>query len=122
MNQSFTIPDRFWSLNQLIAASKTHWSSYSNQEKHYRHTVWALAREAELQPVKGPCRIQVTFVEKDARRDIDGVMGGAIKPILDGLMDASVLPDDNRNWVTGISCLFPAPDKANPRIEVEILE
>lgn len=72
--------------------------------------------------MKGPSRVRLTFVEKDARRDIDGVMAAGCKPILDGLRDANVLPDDTRKWVEAIECHFPAPDKANPRIEVEIEE
>lgn len=120
--QTFTIEGRFWSLNQLIAASKTHWSQYSEQEKGYRHMVWAAARSANLHAISKPCIVRMWFYEKDLRRDIDGVMAAAAKPILDGLQDANVLPEDNREWVIGIEGRFPPPDKDNPRVVIEILE
>jgi Holliday junction resolvase RusA-like endonuclease len=69
-----------------------------------------------------PVTISLAFYEPNRKRDIDNVAGAALKYILDGLVAAGRIKNDTREWVKGIQLAFPEPDKANPRIEVTLIE
>ena len=115
---------RFPSLNEVIAITKGHWSQYSKMKKELTISVALEARVQRMKPVKGG-KVKVVFhwYEKDWRRDVDGICGWAQKPILDGLVEAGVLPTDGRkNCVAELDHVFPDPDKDNPRVVVEIVE
>lgn len=73
----------------------------------------------ELQvPRKFPVTVNILWVEKDKRRDVDNIQFGA-KFILDSLVNLNILPDDSRQFVCGINNTV-ITDKNNPRIEIEV--
>lgn len=65
-----------------------------------------------------PVTVEFLWVEKDRRRDLDNV-AFAKKFVLDGLVQAGVIADDNAKHVVGLSDSF-AYDKSNPRVVVTI--
>lgn len=61
--------------------------------------------------------IEITIYEQDKRRrDLDN----QATAILDGLVEAQVIPDDSTEWLTSVKTTFGGIDKANPRAEIII--
>lgn len=84
----------------------------SNQRSHFYQTAqrtrqWrnAACTAAELvagwRTFEGPVRIVCTFHKTRAGRWDAGNLYPTAKAIVDGLVDAGVIPDDNNDWVTG---------------------
>jgi hypothetical protein len=117
--QRFVIQGRLPGLNEMIAAMNTHrYRGAELKKKETRRCAWSVVGH-RIDKVTSPIRIVVTWVEPNARRDLDNVAAG-VKYILDGLMEAGKLPSDGRKYVRGIEHRFPDPDPLNPRIEVSL--
>ena len=67
-----------------------------------------------------PVDVTCTWITKDLRKDPDNVSAG-VKFILDGLVQAGILPDDRRKQINSIKHEFGV-DKQNPRVEIVIKE
>lgn len=81
--------------------------------------------ELKLQETDFPCALIITWYVKNKRKDADNV-AFAKKFILDGLVEAGVLPNDNRKYVQGFTDIVKE-DKERQRIEItfvpiEVLE
>ena len=111
------IPGRLPGLNEIIDAAKSHYAKYSTEKKEYTEEVAWLAKQARL-PKYEKAYLVITWFEPNGRRDPDNVMAGQ-KFILDGLVQAGVLPGDSQKYILGIYHRFMV-DRKNPRIEVEI--
>jgi|TARA_R110000787_G_scaffold154708_3_gene268439 Holliday junction resolvase RusA-like endonuclease len=118
--QRFTVIGRFPALNDIVAAAKQHWSAYSKEKAERTTYVAIMARAAKLTPITGRCMVRCLWYEKDKRRDPDNVRVG-IKFILDGLVQAGILPTDGWKCITGLEDRFYV-DKERPRVEIEIVE
>lgn len=70
--------------------------------------------------VDTPIRLIYRFYEPNNKRDCDNVASYGIKVIQDALVEAGVIPDDSRKYITGYEVEFYT-DKENPRIEVVIM-
>ncbi len=110
------IPGRLPGLNDLI---------FSNVGKRIKvqgaavGRVVLLAQLARL-PRFERARFVFVWVEPDRRRDPDGIAGGGRKVVLDGLVQAGVLPGDGWDHVSGWSDHFEL-NKAAPGARVRIL-
>ena len=115
----FTIPGRFPSLNDYIAAERANRKfGASMKRKETKRT----AQAAEgLQHLTNPVIVSFRWIEPNMRRDADNV-AFAKKFILDGMVMANVIAGDSRKYVIGIQDEFPEPDPDNPRVEVTIME
>lgn len=51
---------------------------------------------------KKGCILRVGFFEPDKRRDVDNIISGGLKFILDGLVKEKILPDDSQRYVAQI--------------------
>lgn len=81
--------------------------------------------ELKLQETDFPCALIITWYVKNKRKDADNI-AFAKKFILDGLVEAGVLPNDNRKYVQGFIDIVKE-DKEHQRIEItfvpiEVLE
>lgn len=114
----FEIPGRLPGLNEIIAAAKSHYAKYSTEKKEHTEEVAWLAKLARL-PKFEKAHLVITWFEPDRRRDPDNIMAGQ-KFILDGLVQAGVIPNDNQKHIVSIVHRFRV-DKQNPRVEVEII-
>ncbi|WP_068539466.1 RusA family crossover junction endodeoxyribonuclease [Olegusella massiliensis] len=114
------IPGRLMGLNEYTALNRAHWAKGSKAKRSETALVAWCAKAQKLKPLAAPCRVSITWYEKNHRRDLDNIAFGA-KFILDGLVTAGVLVDDDQKHVVGISHIF-ATDKDNPRIEVRLIE
>ena len=106
-------------LNTVIAATKRHWSHYSKEKKMWTQTVRMEALAQKMTPVTQPVWVRSEYYSKNRRADPDGIRIAA-KYILDGLVEANVLPDDSQKWIIGFVDRFSV-DKDDPRIEVELM-
>lgn len=66
-----------------------------------------------------PVYISFTWFEESRRRDPDNVVF-AKKFILDGMVKAGIIPDDNYKWVVGFEDVV-LYGEATPRVEIEVI-
>ena len=115
---SLTIRGRFPSLNEYINACRR--NRYRANTMKKRETTRAAVAARGVRPFHKPVRVRFLWIEKDKRRDLDNI-AFAKKFVLDGLVSAGVLENDNAAHVVGLRDEF-AYDKQNPRVEVVIEE
>lgn len=102
-------------MNEIVAASKSHYGTYSKLKKKYTQLVMD---SAENLPSIESANFRITWHCKNKRKDKDNIIAGQ-KFIFDGLVDSGVLNNDGWKEVGDISHSFKV-DKENPRVVVEI--
>lgn len=106
-------------LNTYIQAERGSRFAASGIKKEQTDLVyWACKVQKVSKVTNYPVTIKFTWYSKNKRKDIDNI-SFAKKYILDGLVQAMVLEDDSRKFVTGFEETFLI-DIDNPRVEVEI--
>lgn len=121
MTQELWIPGKMPSLNELISAAKGFRGSglgYARLKRKWTTIVKQLARAAKLKPMQ---RAHVAFewVEATRKRDPDGVCSGGAKCVLDGLVEAGVLPDDGQDEVVSFTHTWRI-DRKKPGVLVKL--
>ncbi|MDN4609148.1 Holliday junction resolvase [Sporosarcina highlanderae] len=111
----FEIPGQLPTMNEIVAASKSHYGTYSKMKKKYTQKVMGCA---EGLPSIESADFRITWHCVNRRKDKDNIVAGQ-KFIFDGLVECGVLKNDGWNEVGEIAHSF-AVDKENPRIVVEI--
>ncbi len=94
----FKAPTRPWSIN---AERKHHWGWRAAKAKLWREAAfyaWKKQRPKDWE--QKPCRIEAVLPVRDSRRRDASNYFGAIKGLVDGLVDAGCWPDDTAEWVT----------------------
>lgn len=104
-------------MNEIVAASKSHHMRYANMKRTYTQLVALHARNL---PKVERANFIITWYCKNKRKDPDNVASGA-KFVLDGLVDAGMIPNDGWNEIGDITHRFKV-DKENPRVEIRIEE
>ena len=129
MIQRFDIPGRMLGRNERERLARTHWRKANDAKQEETDMVAMHAKAAKLERVKVPSEVVIIYHElaqfyKNGNlkplRDVDNV-SDAQKPILDGLVRAGVLPDDNPYWVRRV---IPSVKyvRENPRITVTVMD
>ena len=116
MCEHLTILGRFPSLNEYVNACRR--NRYTANRMKKQETSRAAQAARGVSPFHEPVVVEFLWVEPNKRRDLDNV-AFAKKFILDGLVHAGVIADDNAKHVVGLSDTF-AYDNKNPRVEVTI--
>ncbi len=115
------VPGQLPGMNELIAAAKGQGGrgyAYAKLKRQWTQTIVLLCKAARLPHL--PCaRLQFEWREKARHRDPDNVAAGGRKLILDGLVEAGVLPGDGWDYVLGWEDTFVV-DK-NPGVKVELV-
>ena len=120
MQIEITIPGELPDLNEIIRIAKSHFAAYAKAKGvHTEAVAWECVGCPRGQ-LTMPVDIICTWITKDLRKDPDNVSAG-VKFILDGLVQAGVLPDDRRKQINSIKHEFGV-DKHNPRVEVVLTE
>lgn len=123
MNRSFRVNGPLPGMNEIVAAAKSgrgRGNAYSRQKSAWTLVVAKAARDARVGPFPLPVSLHLIWCEPNARRDPDNVHAGT-KFVLDGLVDAGVIPGDRRKNI--ISILHDVvTDKENPGVIVNFLE
>lgn len=100
---------------------RMHWRDYHNLIGEWRHDVFYLCREAKI-PKLARITVEVTiYFEKERVRDIPNYIFSLDKCLLDSLVTAEVIFDDNPSFVTDFKVNL-AVDRKNPRVEVTITD
>ena len=102
--QKLFIPERFPGLNELIGENRKHWSKGAQMKQDFT-MISKVAAKRNLKPVTRPVMIGWKWYEpassKNTRdRDPDNITS-AKKFILDGMVAAGIIPDDNQKWIKG---------------------
>lgn len=119
--QALVIDGAFPGLNDYISAERTNRYRGAAVKKQWTDVVAAAAKKC-MTPIPEDC-FPVTFrfrwYEHNRRRDKDNVSAFGRKVILDGLVQAGILPNDNWNYVEGFRDEFYV-DRDFPRVVVEV--
>ena len=94
---------------------KWHYHKYNSEKQVWKDMIYVVARGGHQ--FKGKVKVTITYYFPDKRsRDIDNYTP---KFIMDGLVSAEIIEDDNQRIVTSLTTRF-LYDKNNPRTEVLI--
>ena len=96
--QTFVIPFRLPSLNEVIAQNRRNPYAGAKLKKETENDICGEIFAARLVPVEAPCIVHMVFDEPNRRRDADNVES-AKKFILDALVKSGVLENDNPSHV-----------------------
>ena len=110
------IPMRLPSLNQYINECRKNRYAGAKMKKEVESDIaWYINR---LPQYKNPIKIHFLWIEENKRRDYDNVCF-AKKFILDSMVKAGKLKDDNRNYVVGFTDDFDYGKSSKVILEVE---
>lgn len=115
---TLVIPGRLPGMNEITDAARGNRYIAAKMKKEYTEMVALYAMAAKL-PRMEKVDVMILWHEPDKMRDKDNIHAG-IKFILDGLVKAGIIPNDNWAHIGDITHKFDV-DRRNPRIEV-ILE
>lgn len=87
-------------LNEQIALARTHWSESASAKKQHCKKIAAAAKAQLLPFSSGPIYVLFEWKVKSFARDADNVSAAA-KYLMDGLVDAKIIPGDNLVKVPG---------------------
>lgn len=110
------IPFRLPSLNQYINECRKNKYAGANMKKTVDRDIGYYINK--LPQYKNPIKIHFTWVEENKRRDLDNVCF-AKKFILDSMVKAGKLKDDNRNYVVGFEDNFKYDKASKVILEIE---
>lgn len=65
----------------------------------YTLDVNLMAKSQKIKPFDGPVTLSFLYIEKNEKRDPDNIVAFAKKCILDGLVNARVITDDNQKYI-----------------------
>lgn len=104
------------SLNQRM-----HWAKKAKLTKEIRREVYIRAKAARLKP-SSEITVGLVYRPRDKRRRDPSNLIATQKPILDGLVDAGLVPDDTPEYVNELMPKILPPVKGEPsRCWVEIM-
>ncbi len=110
------------SLNEVINANRTHNKVGASFKKKLEEEICWLIKSQGVKHIKKPCKVHITFYEKDKRRDVDNIIAGGTKSCLDSLVKMKVLPDDNQQWVKQIIPIVKTSDDKKYKVIIELEE
>jgi Holliday junction resolvase RusA-like endonuclease len=114
-----TIPGSLPGLNDMLDAARRNKYQAAQQKKEATELVAWLARQQKIPHMKF-IDLSITWYETNKKRDKDNIQA-AVKFILDGLVAAGVIANDNWRNVGDITHKVRL-DRQNARIEVELKE
>lgn len=113
------IPFRLPSLNEYIKASKVikgKWNAGNQMKQDVQEDIMVYLNK--MPKYERPIRIHFHWVEENKRRDLDNVCF-AKKFILDSMVKAGKLKNDNRNYVCGFIDTFEYAKESKVILEIE---
>jgi len=101
--------------NRAYATNRGRWYKTAECKAWEIKAGWVIKQSWKKKPLEGRVVVDIWFIFKDDRRDIDG----GIKPVLDLLQRQGVYKNDRQVWDMPVHKRF---DKEFPRCEVEVRE
>ena len=119
MTYRFEIPMRLMGLNEFIRANRSNKYLGAKCKKQEQEFIKIYIRQ-QLGNIKidKPVRGKFIWIEENKKRDLDNICF-AKKFILDSLVEAGVLKDDNRKMVCGFKDDFGYADESKVIVELE---
>ena len=105
------VPENEW----LSANSRFNRWEKARRVKALRTRAFWLARAAGLTPADGRALVVAGVQSRVARRSDPANASATTKPLVDGLVDAGVFPDDDHTHVVGPHHVHMPPDPSLPR-------
>ena len=122
MKYRFEIGKRLIGLNEYTKQNRTNkyvGAKAKKQEQEY--IIWGIKQQLGNVKIEKPVIGHFIWIEENKRRDLDNICF-AKKFILDALVEAGVLKDDNRKMVTNFRDDFEYADKSKVIVELEEIE
>lgn len=95
-------------VTQLSLNDRQHWAVKAKHVKPWREAALVLARQQRI-PACSRIKVELHYVPaQERRRDPDNLIA-CLKPLVDGLVDAGIVPDDTDQYVERT---FPIVHKA----------
>ena len=122
MKYSFTIHKRLMGLNEYTKENRIN-KYIGNRAKQYEQNfiLWEIKSQLGNLKIDKPVIGHFTWIEENKRRDLDNI-SFAKKFILDALVTAGVLKDDNRKIVTNFTDNFKYEKESKVIVELEEIE
>lgn len=119
MKYSFVINKRLMGLNEYTRANRTnkHVGNQAKQDEQ-AYIIWGIKKQLGNIKITKPVIGHFTWIEENKRRDLDNICF-AKKFILDALVQAGVLADDNRKIVTNFTDSFEYAKESKVIVELE---
>ena len=110
-----------WSTPPLSLNDRGHWAPRARAIKDVRETGRLLAKAAQLEPCER-IRVELHYQPRVRRgRDNENLVATA-KPLIDGLTDAGVIPDDTDEYVERtMPTIHPTSDTGRMWLVVTVL-
>lgn len=94
----FVYRGRLAGRNKEINANRSHWAAGAKVKADAQASIMWAIKAARLERVTEPVEVYIEWHEAPRRRDVDNIQSST-KYILDALVTAGVLPNDNLTWV-----------------------
>lgn len=119
----FIIDGRLIGINEIINAARTNkFGSASQKKSEMKRVSYSIKKYPIRDKVfDKPVIVEIIAYEPDKRRDVDNILGGINKIVLDSIVECGIIPDDSQKYVHRIIGDVRV-DKKNPRIEVYLTE
>lgn len=118
MRQTFEIPGRLIGLNEYVDACRRNRYGAAKAKRENQEKVYWQIKKNRIKKMTGKVDVSFVWIEPNMKRDKDNI-SFAKKFILDALVQAQIIPNDNWKWVNNLSDRF-AVNKSNPRIIVTL--
>lgn len=119
MKYVFEINQRLPSFNEYTKACRTNKYVGAEMKKNIEYEIWVyITQQLRGLKINNPVKIHFTWIEENGKRDLDNICF-AKKFILDALVKAGVLKNDNRNYVNGFTDDFKYDNESKVIVEME---
>ena len=119
MKYRFEIDKRLMGLNEYTKLNRENrYLGNQAKQKEQEYIMWCIKQQLGNLKITKPVIGHFTWIEENKRRDLDNICF-AKKFILDALVQAGVLADDNRKIVTNFTDSFEYADKSKVIVELE---
>lgn len=98
----------------LTANGRKHWHAKARATAALRHRAHTLARSRHLTPATGRVHVTATVQGRTQGRMDPANVYPTVKALIDGIVDASVLADDDDRHLEGPDMRRGTPDPAMP--------
>lgn len=119
MKYKFEIDKRLIGLNEYIKENRTNkYAGAKAKKKEQEYIMWCISKQLGNIEIEKPVKAKFTWIEENKRRDLDNI-AFAKKFILDALVEAGTLKDDNRKIVVGFEDRFEYAKESKVIVELE---
>jgi Holliday junction resolvase RusA-like endonuclease len=122
MKYRFVINKRLMGLNEYTKYNRTNkYAGAGAKKKEQQYIIYCIKQQLGNIKIDKPVVGHFTWIEENKRRDLDNICF-AKKFILDALVQAEILQDDNRKIVTNFTDSFKYSNSSKVIVELEEID